>query len=226
MKKQVLATLAAAAMMTASVASASPLTDYSQGKVSVDLTYRNAKQTVEDNVYGKATFNQKYNPEVGVTVGLGGNFALQYNGSYYESKDTSIPSWGTTYKNKFQSNEYNLLYKLDKHVSGYVGINRIQAKEIEIGSTWHADSKAESRFQAGLIGTTTLAKDLVGYANLGVASDLVKWGIGVGYQFAPGLEFNVDYMETKINKFDFSSSHLPNNDGTAKGLGFGVTYKF
>lgn len=225
MKKQVLATLAAAAMMTASVASASPLTDYSQGKTSIDLTYRNTQQTSNDSSDGKTTLNKKFNPEVGVTVGLGGNFAFQYNGSYYESKNTNVPAWSTTSdsKTKFQSNEYNVLYKLDKHVSGFVGVNRVQAKAFGADGSWNETSKSESRFQAGLIGTTTLAKNLVGYANVGVGNDLVKWGIGVGYQFAPGLEFNVDYAETKMNDLEFNGY---NSDTTAKGLGFGVTYKF
>jgi hypothetical protein len=217
MKKQVLAALAAAAMLTAGVASASPLTDYSLGKASVDLTYRHAKQTMTDG--GKTDFDSKYNPEVGVTVGLGNNFAFQYNGSYYESKDTSFGPLSA--KTKIQSNEYNVLYKLDKNISAYAGVDRVQGK-LGINGLW-ADSESDNRWQVGLVGSTELAKNLTAYAKVGAGDDLTRWGIGVGYQFAPGLEFNVDYMETKVDNFAYKGYKA---DGKAKGLGLGVTYKF
>ena len=90
MKKTVILTMTAATMLTTSVGFASPLNDYSAGKTSVDLTWR---QSSLDATSQGATdaLSKKGNMEFGITTGLGNNFAFQYTNANNKSKDTNLP---------------------------------------------------------------------------------------------------------------------------------------
>lgn len=221
MKKRALAALAAATMMSASIVSASPLTDYSLGKASVDITYRNTQFTGKDST-GSQDYDSKYNLDFGTTIGLGKDFAFQYNNYNAKSKDTSIsgiPGYKVTYK----SQEFNVLYKLQKNVAVYTGINQVSGSFTTPTNDY--DTKTYDRWQLGLVGTTKLADKLTGYATVAAGDKITKWGVGVGYEFAPHMEFNVDYTSIKADDVEFSDVNYK-SDNTAKGLGFGVTYKF
>jgi len=224
MNKKILITVAAATMM-ASVASASPLTDYSVGKTAVDLTWRNTQLSSPD--LGDA--GKKNNMDWGITTGLGNKWAVQYRQFDPKSKDSSYSEFGTTYTDNFQlkTQEFNVLYKIDKNVSAYAGIMKVKGAYNWSESGFGSGSdpiKSANKWQIGVVGTTKLAEKTTAYASVGTGKDLTTWGIGVGQELAPNVEFNVDYRSIKANKLEWNDgSHI---DATAKGLGFGVTYKF
>lgn len=209
MKKKLLAFVAAASMMT-SVAFAAPLTDYSQGKTAIDLNWRNTEVKGES-----VTFDKKYNIDWGITSGLGNDWAIQYRQFNPKSDATEIA--GSFHKAKLKTQEFNVLRKLDGNVSAYTGVMKTKG-ELDGGS-----SSSKNKWQLGITGSTQLADKMTAYASLGAGKDLTTWQIGVAYEVAPNVDFNLDYRQIKADKLDFDGEKV---DGKAKGLGFGITYKF
>lgn len=124
MKKQIIGTFATLLMMT-SVSFASPLTDYSLGKVALDVSIRPSGDLSISSGSAEIHRNEKKNNfECGVTVGLGNNFAFQYRNSKADSKtdDSSI------FRNKYAltSKEYNILYRINKSLSAFAGVTDIK----------------------------------------------------------------------------------------------------
>lgn len=74
--RRVIIALAVCLLMTSGAALASPLTDFSAGKGSVDLTLRDTKNSMT-NALLAIDFDKKYNLDAAATVGLGNNWALQ-----------------------------------------------------------------------------------------------------------------------------------------------------
>ncbi|MBK7921865.1 MAG: hypothetical protein IPJ92_08275 [Veillonella sp.] len=98
MKKTVILTMTAATMLTTSVGFAAPLNDYSAGKTSIDMTWRQSSLDANSQSTNDA-LSKKGNMEFGITTGLGGNFAFQYTNANNKSKDTSLPDGaGGTYR--------------------------------------------------------------------------------------------------------------------------------
>ncbi|MBP2660131.1 MAG: hypothetical protein H6Q69_3163 [Firmicutes bacterium] len=221
MKKKVLATFAALSVVT-SVGFASPLTDYSAGKTAIDLNFRNS----DINVTGGGVspdYDKKYNLDWGITTGLGNKFAIQYNGYNAKSKDTTFIS--SIESTKVKTQEFNVLYQLNKNVSVYAGSIKVKGSVTDVGNstTYTADDK--SKIQFGLVGSTKIAEKTTAYASLAVASDITNWKIGVSQEIAPNLEFNLDYRNMKVKDVEFVSGGN-SYDVKSKGLGYGVTYKF
>lgn len=213
---------AAVATMICSGVSAAPLTDYSAGKTSIDLNFRSS----DINVTGGGVspdYDKKYNLDWGITTGLGNKFAIQYNGYNAKSKDTTFIS--SIESTKVKTQEFNLLYQIDKNVSVYAGSIKVKGSvtDVENSVTYTANDK--SKIQLGLIGSTKIAEKTTAYASLAVASDITNWKIGVSQEIAPNLEFNLDYRNMKVNDVQFVSGGN-SFDVKSKGLGYGVTYKF
>ena len=126
-----------------------------------------------------------------------------------------------------------MLYKLNKNVSVYTGLVRVKAQEdanvsYTDGSPSETESystKTKNKIQFGLVGSTKLAEKTTAYAQVGVASNLTNWKVGVSQEIAPNVEFNVDYRRLKAKKLEFKGEG-EQFDATSKGVGFGVTYKF
>jgi len=232
MKKTAILAITAATMLTASIGFTAPLTDYSAGKTSIDLTWRNS------DIHGKApdgdtSLDKKYNLDWGITTGLGNNFAIQYNGYNAKSKDTVEYSnaFETESMNiKLKTQELNVLYKLDKNISVYAGLVRLKAtvnqneevSGVNTSSSFSSDNK--NKLQIGLVGSTKIADKTTAYASVGVASDFTNWKVGLAQEIAPNVEFNVDYRRLKAKKIGIDN--VGDADITAKGVGFGVTCKF
>lgn len=225
MKKTAILAMAAATMVTTSVGFAAPLSDYSAGKTSVDLTWRQSSidatsQSVTDSL------SKKGNMEFGITTGLGGNFAFQYTNANNKSKDTNLPDGsGGTYRENgsLKTQEFNVLYKMDKNVSAYVGMVNLKGTINDEDSGTSSGSK--NKMQFGLMGSTKLGDKTTAYAQVGFASSFTNWKVGISQEVAPNLELNIDYRRTQVKKMSFDNG-LGDVDMTAKGLGVGVSYKF
>jgi hypothetical protein len=220
MKKSAIITAAVATMICSGV-SAAPLTDYSAGKTAIDLSFRNSD--VEDN---GLSLNKKNNLDWGITTGLGNKFALQYNGYNAKSKDTAVFDAGDGVTNiinvGLKTQEFNVLYQIDKNISAYTGIVKSKVNGSFNGTALSSDEK--SKVQLGLIGSTKIADKTTAYASFAVASDFTNWKIGVSQEIAPNLDFNVDYRRMQVK--DITGNYVGTDDVTTKGLGYGVTYKF
>jgi len=231
-----------------SIVLASPLTDYSQGNVAIDYTYRfsiNAGGQIPSFADfkgpGYTGFNGKLATEGEITAGLGNNFAVQYrqfnptfngpamtNGAYYDKYSGSI-----------QSQEFNILYKLDRHFSLFTGLIKVKPymSENSFYPGWSASSTIcyagpeERMGQFGLVVSTEIADKLKAYGIGALGAEYRSWQIGLSYALSKSWDLNVDYRNTTFNNYTVS---LGNSGGdpsgvqnlTAKGLGIGVTYKF
>jgi hypothetical protein len=234
MKKTALIAITAATMLTASVGFAAPLTDYSAGKIAIDLTWRNSDinaKTSSDNI----SFDKKYNLDWGITNGLGNKFAIQYNGYNAKAKDTvEYSDTSETYKmsGKLKTQEFNVLYKLNQNLSAYTGVVRVKGTfdsndTINGVTTLSSDSTdTKNKIQFGLIGSTKIADKTIAYASVAVASDFTNWKIGLSQEITPNIELNVDYRRLQAKNLAVNNAYINNVDITTKGLGFGVTYKF
>ena len=217
MKKKVLAFLAATSLMT-SLSMAAPQTDYSPGKTTIDLTMRNTKEK-----YTGGTYDKKNNIDWGVTTGLGNDWAIQYRQFNPKSKWTTFNDRSGTIlvKNQLKTREINVLRKVTDNVSVYAGIMGVQGV-LDYVSYPTLKSSSKNKLQLGLVGSTKIADKLIGYASVGAGKDLTAWQIGAAYEVAPNMDFNVDYRQIKA-KMNFRGFEP---DGEAKGLGFGISYKF
>jgi opacity protein-like surface antigen len=226
-------------LVMTSVGFAAPLSDYSAGKTSIDLTWRNSdgksSGSDEDGSW-ETKFGKKSNLDFGITSGLGNNFAIQYAG--YNAKSKDAVSWSDANETgiataKLKTQEFNVLYKLNKNLSAYTGLVRIKAEEnanvsYTDGSPSESESygtKTKNAMQFGLIGTVKLAEKTTAYAQVGVASNFTNWKIGVSQAISSNLDFNVDYRGVKAKNLKFQGED-EKFDASAKGIGFGITYKF
>lgn len=225
MKKTAILTMVAATIVTTSIGFASPLTDYSAGKTSIDLTWRQSDINAKSQ-YGNDSLDKKGTLDFGITSGLGNNFAIQYTNYNAKSKVTALPDGSSGTYNEDGSlkvQEINVLYKIDKSLSLYTGIASVKGNINADGTA--ASSSSKNKLQFGLIGSTKLGEKTTAYAQVGVSSDLTNWKVGVSQEFAPNLELNVDYRRIQAKKLSFNGG-LGEVDITAKGLGVGISYKF
>lgn len=203
----------AALLMLSSVGFASPLNDFSQGKVAVDVSVRPSSdfKTSDDNDNKDA----KSYTEYGLTFGLGNNLAFQYKGANPQNKDDHFGD-----HIKLATQEFNVLYKTSDNFTIFTGINQAKAK-----FSWVGDGDTKSNWQLGVIGQTPLGENLTGYATIAAGQDTSAWKIGLGYALSKNLDLDVFYGENKYNKV---KDHNPNytTDYTIKGMGYGLTYKF
>jgi len=235
--KKLLTTLALS-MLFCSVATASPLTNFSQGKGSIDLTFRNTQDTIMgiDELDCDATSNwpKKNNFDGTVTYSLNSRFAVQYRN--FASKSETYHSdnnWFTELSSgnlKITTNEFNILYKLNKNTDAFVGWVGVKGKYQDLEtSEFSGIFHAKNYYQLGVVTSTAIADKTILWGSAAVGNKLENYEAGVGYQISPALEFNVDYRYLKSKGFSFNdgnSDELSNLSLMAKGLGFGLTYKY
>lgn len=163
-----------------SVGFASPQTDYSQGKVSIDYAFR---PNLDLDWSSKGTLDGKSgNHDLGITIGLGNNFAFQFQNQTADSKSYyfSDPSTPFTANTETNANQFNLLYKLDNNVSAFVGY--VNAKtDVKLSGSETISGKRVNGWQVGLVASTPLAEKLTGYGSVGFGSKIENFEIGLGY---------------------------------------------
>lgn len=215
-------------MMLSTAALASPLMDYSSGKGSVDLTWRNAQNSSTGAYYG--TSSTKYNLDGAITFGLGNNFAIQYR-TFNPESDATPSNVGGTAVSKISTNEFNLLYKLDKNVAIFTGVGTVKGEgSFSSAPGYNYTTQSKTLWQLGVVGNMPIGAKTNLWASAAAGGDsLTNWEIGVSYEFSPGWEFDVNYREVKADTFTGTNSNgtpFTLNEAKSKGAGFGVTYKF
>ncbi len=213
---------------------ASPLTDYSQGKVAVDLAVRPSSNL---DIAGGDLDGSNSNFDGGLTFGLGNKFAFQWATQNSKSKDYSgTVTYGLntatgSIHTDLNANQFNVLYQLDKNVSAFVGYTQAKNDVVANGTingvaiNGTAGGKTVNGWQVGLQGSTPLSDKVTGYGIVGVGSKINSFEAGISYAFAPNTELNVFYKNTKYKDLEFDAA--PGKyDVQVDGLGVGVTFKF
>ncbi|MCX7781076.1 MAG: hypothetical protein N2491_09225 [Negativicutes bacterium] len=206
----------------------------------------------------QGSFDGKANMDWGLTYGLGNNWAIQYR-QFNPTADLFDKTYGEKpnylhigLEGKIRSEEFNILYKFDKNVAGFAGIVRANAG-VKLGLDgglydWTAGvalpelrTSDENMFQVGLIGNAKIAAKTNAYGVVALGSDYRSWQIGLSYALNKDIDFDVNYRNTKFDKFkvagvylnppadsEFKSSYADLNikDVEVKGVGFGLTFKF
>jgi len=244
---RILFCLAACVLCIAATGYASPLTDFEQGRSSIDLNYRFSQ---DFNIPLDTDFKAKNVLADGsVTVGLGNKFALQYRNFNSQSKytfDFSGYNWGA--RMKLTSQEINLLYGLNKNWQVYTGyVSNKGTQGLFVNSltdmTNHGDGSiagsSKNTWQFGVVGSTSFSDKWTGYVSGGAGKDFYSWEVGTSYVIDKHWELNVNYRDIKAKSLSVPGLIVESSHGNAiigasgftadmefKGPGFGVTYKF
>ncbi|MBP2642159.1 MAG: hypothetical protein H6Q67_46 [Firmicutes bacterium] len=241
MKKSIFITTVALVFAVASVGSASPLSDFSTGKASIDLNVRSGgdiEVSAEgDSVTGDA---KDCNFEGTITYGLGNNFAIQYRNTTGDSKKYN----GTVYYDSYvldgningtsKAQEFNVLYTLNKNFIAYVGWTQAKAGFDASGTVNGAPASISmsgnntNGYQVGLTGVTNFGAGFNGYATVAAGNHITNYEIGVGYEIAKNCELNIGYKDTKYKDLSISYGGYSYSgyDYEFKGMTYGATYKF
>lgn len=231
-------------MFVSGIGFASPLTDYSAGKVAIDLDWRNTQvdgnyslnsSTTTANV-DKLNLDKKYSLDGSITVGLGSKFAFQYNnfrpsgtGETWLNLDVIglDLSDDLTLRTRLSTQQYNVLYQINNNFAVYTGVFRAKGEfDGHLNGFLSMDVDAAVKrdiWQLGLVGSTKLDDKITLYGILGGGKDLMNWAAGLSYEVTPDTEINLSYRKLKVDDFTAGNARM---DGEASGFGLGVTYKF
>lgn len=200
--------LAVALLFVSGVCAASPLTDYSQGKAAIDITF-NPNQDLK---VGSESYDGKSsNLDGSFTIGVGNRFAVQYR-----QLDSEAVS------NKLNVQEFNVLYKVNKHVSAYTGFAKTYYS-VFANDGMELKGPNNNHWQVGLIGSAPIYDKTTAYGIVSAGRDLRSWEVGVSYALAKNMELNVLYRDYKAENLSWGGSSA---DARVKGLGYGLTFKF
>lgn len=236
MKKQILLTLGLTMLLLTSLSFASPLDNYDQGNVAIDLSLSISPDIKMENSTDSYKLDAKNRLSTGITYGLGNKLAVQYKYADNKSKDdVYISPFGAGYLKQtasvgIEAHELNLLYQVNPNFSAFVGWTRATVK-FNGASEWNdyvgnagsvsgKESQSQNGYQVGVIGQTKLADNLTGWASLGAGNKILAYELGVGYDIAKNTELNLFYRHAKYKDFNDSGNAI------TKGLGLGVTLKF
>lgn len=189
--------LAVALLLMGGVSQASPLADFSCGRAAADL------------VWQLHTFEGDRAFAGGITVGLGGKWAIGYRQLDYDVNG-SAGDWRTS------NREINLIHKLDENIQLYAGYARTRGNGLH-GSP---DLAVKKVAQFGAILSKRLGDRTVAYAILGGGDNLTSIEFGLSRQLNPGLELTVTYRHLTVEKV--GSNQAKEN---YRGFGTGLTWK-
>jgi hypothetical protein len=187
-------------IMASTICLASPLTDYSLGKVSINVNFGTPSLT-SNNWSSTANLNPGYD----VTVGMGFGFAGQYICNDFKPKTLD----GI---HEIRAQQINLLTnKMNKfgNISAFVGASKTQI----IGDI------AKDGIVAGLVCTVPIMPNTHAYAAVSTGTHVEKYEMGIGYTFAQNIELNLDYRNANYKG-------LTPDDITVKGPYGGLVYNF
>lgn len=209
---------------------ASPLTDYSEGKIAVEVGIQSPtiSENYHDSVIAIPDANRRSTTSFGITTGLGNKLAIQYKSFSPKSKDTNYANI-TTFNTKLDSKEYNVLYKLNKNVSIFTGMTQVKGTQ-EINGNADTDGGSASTqrkniWQIGCMSMVPVAEKTTAFASTAIGSNLIAYKLGIGYEMSKNLDFDVyyNYNQYKNLHWEFDNGQ---SDFTIKGVGYGITYKF
>jgi predicted transposase YbfD/YdcC len=211
--------------MICSSALASPLTDYSKGKTSIDVTnYPSLSSHITNNNGYDQSPKCKSSYDIGITTGLGDKLAIQYRNFTPETKAIKVGSAAyETIENKNQ--EINVLYKLDKNTSAFIGFHWTDYKDItnDTGYSLSVDCDTKKTPQIGVVANYPISNKANLFGVIGIGNNYTNAEIGISHNLSSNFELNVIYRKTNINNIRANDVSI---DTEYRGIGYGLTYKF
>jgi len=226
------------AMLMAQIGFASPLTDYSAGKVSLDLNFavdNTVKVTnkVADYPSSSLHYDAKNNLNYNVMAGLGNGYGIQYRNITSDSNMTYNGDTDNVSKYKFKFREFNVLKSLDKQSAIFVGF--VQASSdfsvqdpLDNTNTFGVSSDKKTLWQIGYLGKVPLTKDLNAYGIVAFGSHMTNYEIGLAQKLSKNVEFNISYRERTVKNLHLNDAAAGSfsHDVTVHGMNYGITYEF
>jgi hypothetical protein len=213
--------------ITANTGFAGPLTNYAPGKTALDVNWLPSLQMSDsyNSLYDNGTDKDRGRNAVvdwGITTGLGNRWAVQYRQYNPETKQHFI----TIQQFGMKTQELNVLYKIDKNVSAFVGWH--QAKyTFSASNNPNTTANNQNVLQTGLVGTMEIAPKTLLYGIVSVGSGLTNFEAGVGFGVNEDLDFNLFYRYKNVAHLkDTTWAQAYTDELTAKGFGLGFTWKF
>lgn len=204
-------TIIAANIIMANAAWAAPLSDYSAGKMAVDVGFNWGGKFVSEqsNVANTPAMN------AGITVGLGHKLALQYKYDNWQRKVVSSARYDTHMG--YQKHQLNLLYQVVPGISPYIGWRCDRGTLKLSGPRYNYErSKTANAPQIGILAQHKFANNKAKiWADIAVStSNTQDYEVGVAYEVIKNIDLNVTYQYNHIDK------------NTIKGFTTGITYSF
>lgn len=195
----VTAALLVTTIVTATV-SASPLKNYETGHAAIDIG-----GTFPTNLKFSDYWSHKKAASVygGVTVGLGGNTAVNYKFNQYR----------TSGDEKITAQQLNLMYKVLPQVAVYAGY-------VNARTTVDERSRTSNSGQIGVQARVDIPLLFTVWGQAGVGNKMNSWEIGLSKPLLNNLDLNISYYDNKFKKLD------QGGEAKAKGIHAGVTLKF
>lgn len=233
MKKVSFAVLTALSFATTGFAS--PLTDYSNGKVAIDISLQapSISESFHDTDGSRVSLPKadgKNTASFGITAGLGNHWAIEYKNFSPKTKNTDYLGI-STFNTKLQTNEINVYYQVDKTTSFFTGITQAKAKQWSAGTTdvegGTVNTDRKNIWQIGVSTSTPISSSSNIFAAAALGKDLAAYKIGISYQLDKNWELNTYYGYNKYKGLKWDDGYSNDRSTfTAEGIGYGVTYKF
>ncbi|MDR7867080.1 MAG: hypothetical protein RIN56_09670 [Sporomusaceae bacterium] len=170
--KKIVILMAAVLLLAAAPVCASPLQDFSSGRLALDLNWK------------PYSFSGGHAAEFGVTAGLGGHWALAF-------RQINFDTAGHTRDYGTHNREINLIRKLGDGLQLYVGHSR---------TCGGAGINAKNVLQAGVIAARKLGDRYTLYAILGGGKNVANIEFGLSYRLNPHLELTSTYRHLTADK--------------------------
>lgn len=230
-------------LATVSVGYAAPNTDFKKGDVYTNIEYRtNASMSANgDSVDVKSGVN-----DYSLTYGISEKFALQYSAFRPKSEDSWNRYHVWNYKENFEINsqEINLLYKINPNLDAFVGLSKVYPRLSgngyveETPINYSLKGFENNEVQIGLAYSKKLNEKFDTYALGSIGNNIYKWQVGLKYKFDRNLSFDVNYQENKFDNLGFRPTYVLHDDNhemyitdtkipmKVKSIGWGLNYKF
>ncbi len=216
MKKVALCTVVYLLLIT-TIGFAGPQTDFTKGQRALDIGVVTPELTT-----GSTDWNKKANIDLGITRAFSDKFALEHKYQNMDSDDTDV--FGSNGTAKSKTREINVLYKLNKTMVAFAGLQKVS------GSLNFSDAetgiKSTSRAQIGVTGVKDIADKLKGWSTVAAGKDTFYCEVGLGYAIMKNADLNLFYRYKKINNLELEGVNNYNFDLRSKDIGLGMTVKF
>jgi len=181
---------------------ASPMPDYSIGKVTLDLNTGAPDLSVSGTKYdGKQSIGY------GVTAGIGFGFAGQYTYNDFKIKENG---------GKLKAQQLVLvsnLVDIFANVSVFGGVTK---------TGWSGGGSEKDGFVVGAAASVPIAPSTKAYGTVSIGNRVAGYELGLNYDFNKNVALNLGYRDTKYKDIDFGGGFKA--DATVKGLIGGISF--
>lgn len=206
MKKTILGCLIGTYLI-AGTGYAAPVTDVAKGDLVVDVGYSHLDTNVGD-LKLDAT-------EIGLTHGLSDKFALS-TGVTFTGNETFTVNHNTYGPIEANIYDVKLQYKATKELAPFIGYKKWDI-DYE-GAPADVEIASQTGIQYGVIYNKKLTDKAGAFALVSFGNDIKEYKLGVTYDIQENCSAEINYRKISLDTHD--------KDLDAKGIGFGVTYKF